>query len=261
MKFAKKSLGQNFLIDKNIASKIVNLVDIKKKDVIEIGPGKGFLTDEILKKKPNSITLIEKDDRLSDNLKIKYQNYSNIEILNFDILKFNLEKIVKKNSIIIGNLPYNISSQILVKILKFKKWPPDFSDIIFMFQKELADKISGKFLSSSYGRLSIFTSYRLNIRNKFLISPNCFVPKPKVTSQIIHFIPKNEKQFIKDLNNLEKVTNILFSNKRKMINKKIIKILDEEQIKKIEDLKLHFRPSQIRPEVYYKITEFFEMNL
>ena len=88
MKFAKKSLGQNFLIDKNIASKIVNLVDIKK-NVIEIGPGKGFLTDEILKKKPNSITLIEKDDRLSDNLKIKYQNYSNIEILNFDILKFN----------------------------------------------------------------------------------------------------------------------------------------------------------------------------
>ena len=82
-----------------------------------------------------------------------------------------------------------------------------------------------------------------------------------MTSQIIHFIPKNEKQFIKDLNNLEKVTNILFSNKRKMIKKKIIKILDEEQIKKIEDLKLHFRPSQIRPEVYYKITEFFEMNL
>ena len=100
-----------------------------------------------MKKKPNSITLIEKDDRLSDNLKIKYQNYKNIEILNFDILKFNLEKIVKRNSIIIGNLPYNISSQILVKILKFKKWPPDFSDIIFMFQKELADKISGKFLS------------------------------------------------------------------------------------------------------------------
>ena len=95
-----------------------------------------------------------------------------------------------KNSIIFGNLPYNISSQILIKILKFKKWPPKFTDIIFMFQKELAEKILGKFHSSDYGRLSIIANFRLKYKSKFLVSKNCFIPKPKVVSQVIHFKPK-----------------------------------------------------------------------
>ena len=87
-------------------------------------------------------------------------------------------------------MPYNISSQILVKILNFKKWPPKFSDLIFMFQKELGEKIIGNFNSRNYGRLSILSKFRLKIINKFLISPNCFFPKPKVNSMIIHFKPK-----------------------------------------------------------------------
>ena len=116
MKFAK-SLGQNFLIDKNIIKKIVNLVDITNKDIIEIGPGKGALTEEILKN-PKSLSLIEKDNRLADDTK-KYLKDKKIKIYNYDILKFDLERIDKSNSVIFGNLPYNISSQILVKILKF----------------------------------------------------------------------------------------------------------------------------------------------
>lgn len=135
MKYFKKSLGQNFLIDNNIIKKIVNLVNIKNKNIIEIGPGKGALTDEILKKKPKSITLIEKDYSLVQNLKVKYSNIQSINVLNNDILKFDIEKLKLENVIIFGNLPYNISSQILVKILNFKKWPPNFSDLIFMFQK------------------------------------------------------------------------------------------------------------------------------
>ena len=163
MKFAKKSLGQNFLIDKNIIKKIVNLVNVKNRDILEIGPGSGALTEEILKNNPKSISVIEKDNNLANKLRNNFKNES-VKVYNDDILKFDLEKIDKKNSIIFGNLPYNISSQILIKILKFKKWPPKFTDIIFMFQKELAEKILGKFHSSDYGRLSIIANFRLKYK-------------------------------------------------------------------------------------------------
>ena len=259
MMFAKKSLGQNFLIDKNIIKKIINLVKIKDKIIIEIGPGRGALTDEILKKKPKFIYIIEKDIFLYEEFSIKYSHIENIKIFNSDILDFNLEKIVKKNSIIFGNLPYNISSQILVKILRFKIWPPNFENLIFMFQKELGEKILGNFHKKSYGRLSILTHYRLKFLKKFLVSQNCFFPRPKVSSMVILFEPKREKIYnIKSLLNLEKITNIFFSNKRKMINKNIKKILNRKEIRSINGLKLNSRPSEIKPETYYKITELFE---
>ena len=259
MKFAKKSLGQNFLIDKNIINKIINLVSIRNKDIIEIGPGREALTEEIIKKKPKSLSLIEKDFFLAENLKKKYSDFNNIKVYNSDVLKFDIEKITTKNTIIFGNLPYNISSQILVKFLKFKKWPPKFNDLIFMFQKELGKKIIGVYPSSDYGRITILSNFRLNVLNKFYVSPNCFFPKPKVTSMVIHFRTKKKNSFtIKNISNLEKVTNILFSNKRKMINKNIKKILTENKIKEIQDLKLNLRPSEINPEVYYKITELYE---
>ncbi len=260
MRLAKKSLGQNFLIDKNIISKILHLSDLKNKHVIEIGPGKGALTDEILKKNPKSLILIEKDFHFAKILKEKYLLQKNIKIYNDDILKLNFENIIKKKSIILGNLPYNISSQILVKVIKLKKWPPLFSDIIFMFQKELGEKIIGSFESPNYGRLSILTSLRLLIINKFLISPNCFRPKPKVNSIILHFKPKKKTHNIKDISKLEKITNILFSNKRKMINKSIRKILTNNQINQISGLDLNARPSKIKPEIYYKITELVEKS-
>jgi 16S rRNA (adenine1518-N6/adenine1519-N6)-dimethyltransferase len=258
VKYFKKSLGQNFLFDKNIIKKIINLTNIKNRNVIEIGPGRGALTDEILKKKPKSLILIEKDFNLAKELIAKYNKVKFLKVHNKDILQFNIEKIVSKESLIFGNLPYNISSQILIKFLKFNKWPPRFSNIIFMFQKELGEKIIGKFLSKNYGRLSIITSYRLNMINKFFVSPQCFFPRPKVTSIVINFEPKKNNFSIKNINNLEKITNILFSNKRKMINKNIKKILNENEINKIQGLDVMKRPSEIRPENYYKITEFFE---
>lgn len=256
---AKKSLGQNFLIDKNIIKKIVALTKIKGRNIIEIGPGKGALTDEILIHQPKTFSLIEKDANLAQQLKLKYSSKKNIKIYNEDILNFNVEKILSQNSIIFGNLPYNISSQILVKILKFKIWPPRFCDLIFMFQKELGEKILGDCPSVNYGRLSILSNYRLNFLDKFLVSKNCFFPKPKVTSMVILFKPKLRKLYnIKNILNLEKITNFFFSNKRKMINKTIKKILNEPQIKSITSLKLNSRPSEIKPETYYKITELFE---
>ena len=259
MNFAKKSLAQNFLIDKNIVRKIINLVKLEKKNIIEIGAGHGALTDEILKKKPTLLNLIEKDISLYKKLKLKYSNIKNVRIYNNDILDFDLENILKKNSIIIGNLPYNISSQILVKILRFKKWPPNFENLIFMFQKELGEKILGIYPSINYGRLSILSNYRLKFVSKFLVSKNCFFPKPKVTSMVIVFKPKPKNLYnIKNILNLEKITNFFFSNKRKMINKTIKKILNDREIRSITGLKLNSRPSELRPGIYYKITELFE---
>ena len=261
MRYLKKSLGQNFLIDKNIIRKIVNLVDIKNKNVIEIGPGDGALTDEILRRDPESLSIIEKDNHFARTLKKKYSKIKYIKIYNSDVLKFDVEKLSITNSVIFGNLPYNISSQILIKILNFKKWPPNFSNLVLMFQKELADKIIGKYKTRDYGRLSIISNLRLDMIEKFLVSPNCFFPKPKVNSIVINFRPKLNKSFkIKNIKNLEKVTNVLFSSKRKMINKNIRKILKDNQIKNIKNFNINSRPSEIKPEIYYKITEMVEEN-
>ena len=128
-----------------------------------------------------------------------------------------------------------------------------------MFQKELGEKIIGEFNTKNYGRLSILTNYKLNIIKKFFVSSNCFFPKPKVTSMVIHFKPKLRKTSnIKDLISLEKTTNIFFSNKRKMVNKSIKKILSISEIKQITDLNITSRPAEIKPEIYYKIAEIIE---
>jgi 16S rRNA (adenine1518-N6/adenine1519-N6)-dimethyltransferase len=254
----KKSLGQNFLIDKNIIKKIINLSNIQNRHVIEIGPGNGELTDEIIKNKPKSITLIEKDFDLTKKLKRKYSENQNLIIFNDDILKFNLEKIIKKESMIIGNLPYNISSQILVKIIKFKKWPPNFFDLIFMFQKELGEKIIGLYQTPNYSRISILANSRLKVIKKFFVSPNCFRPIPKITSMVIHFKPKSTLLNIKNILKLEEITKIFFSNKRKMINKNIKKLLTQKQIKSLNQLNLKSRPSELKPEMYYKIAKLYE---
>ena len=190
-------------------------------------------------------------------LKFSYHNY--LKFYNEDILNLNIEKIIKEETIIFGNLPYNISSQILVKFLKFNVWPPKYNDLILMFQKELADKITGKYLSTNYGRISIISNYRLKVLKKFNVSANCFIPKPKITSTLLHFRPIKKNGFeIKNINNLERVTNILFSERRKMVNKNIKKILSKKEISQINGLILNYRPSQLNPDIYYKITEFFE---
>ena len=128
-----------------------------------------------------------------------------------------------------------------------------------MFQKELGEKIVGKFPSTNYGRLSILSNYRLNIIDKFLVSPNSFSKtKSKFNGDPLSTQKKNMSYKIKNIENLEKVTNILFSNKRKMINKNIKKLICSEKLKKIRNLKMSFRPTDIKPEIYYRITELIE---
>jgi len=258
----KKSLGQNFLNDNNILNKIIHLSEITNNNIIEIGPGTGNLTKKIIEQKPKSLILIEKDSDLIEYLKNEFVNYKSLRIFNEDILKFKLEKKIKKNTIIIGNLPYNISSQILAKLIKFDKWLPNYKKLILMFQKEVAEKILAKHGNSSFGRLSLLTSARLRIIDHFDVSPNCFYPKPKVKSTVLVFEPILNCDFkVKKISNLEKVTQVFFSKKRKMINKAFNELFNNSKnIAKKININLNLRPNQLTEKEYYKITEFFEKN-
>ena len=185
---AKKSLGQNFLIDKNIINTIINTVSIVDNEILEVGPGSGNLTREILRNKPSKIYLIEKDTFLAESLKeIKNER---VKIFNEDILKFDENSLSKNKIIVFGNLPYNISTEILSKWITNLKNDYWFSDLVLMFQKEVADRIIAQFNTSTYGRLSILANWRLNINKICDISPESFSPKPKIQSSLIHFTPK-----------------------------------------------------------------------
>jgi len=259
----KKSLGQNFLIDNNIINKMLKHVDIRNNNIVEIGPGTGNLTTQIIQQDPKSLILIEKDRSLSDSLKKKFKDNKKIYIFNNDIMQFDLENELKKDTIVIGNLPYNISSQILAKLIKFKKWLPKYKKLILMFQKEVADKILSKYSSPSFGRLSVLTSARLNITDHFDVSPNSFYPVPKVMSTVLIFKPIINKDFkVKDISNLEKVTHVFFSKKRKMINKAFKTLFDKPALiaEKI-NINLNLRPNKVSEKEYYKITEYFEKEI
>ena len=258
----KKSLGQNLLIDKNILNKIAELSSINGKVVFEVGPGTGNLTEIILKKNPKKILLVEKDKRFCQILSKKFDLKKNFIIFNEDILKFNFDKDINPD-LVFGNLPYNISTQILAKFIKFNEWPPPFSKIIFMFQKEVADRILAKTNTKKYGRISVLANFRLDIVDSFKISRKCFLPVPDVDSKIIIFSPKTKTNYyIKNIKNLEKITEILFSGKRKMINKAFSKIFkDYEKIAKALDINLKKRPAELSCHDFYRITEYYEKNI
>ena len=254
---AKKSLGQNFLIDKNIIDKIINTVSITGNEVLEVGPGTGNLTKEILKKNPSKMYLVEKDTFLAENLEDIIDK--RVKIFNEDILKFD-ENLLSKNKIIVfGNLPYNVSTEILstwITNLKNSYW---FSDLILMFQKEVADRIIAQFNSSNYGRLSILANWRLNIKKICDISPESFSPKPKIQSTLIHFTPKKNFVEIKDPLNLEKITRIFFSHRRKMLKKPFNQIFNgkNDLLDKL-DIDLNLRPQNLDFDTYYKLTIEYE---
>ncbi len=256
----KKSLGQNLLIDKNVIKKILSAVNLENQIVFEIGPGNGNLTLPIIEKKIKKIILIEKDEKFCKILKQKFVNYQNIEVYNQDILKFNLDSISSNNVIVFGNLPYNISTQILVNFLKVKKWPPFYKKVIFMFQKEVADRIIAKCNTKAYGRITVLANFRFEIIKSFNVSKNCFFPKPSVDSKILVFKPKNNSSYkILNIKNLEKITNIFFSNRRKMINKPFSKIFrDHITVAKKLKIDLSIRPSELSCRDYYKLAEYYE---
>ena len=254
---AKKSLGQNFLIDEELIEKIINITNINNANILEIGPGTGNLTSAILKKKPNKLIVVEKDDVLAEQLKIKFNE--EIKVINDDILKINEKEILNKKLTVFGNLPYNISTEILCKWilnLKDQYW---FDCLILMFQKEVADRIAGEFNSKHYSRLSIISKWRLDVQKICDIKPTSFSPKPKVDSSLIFFKPKDNYYKFKDSKNLEKVTRIFFMHKRKMI-KKPYNMMFNGKTHIAEKLKidLNLRPQNLNFETFYNLTREYE---
>ena len=254
---AKKSLGQNFLIDLNILEKITNTTVIKGKNILEIGPGTGNLTSFILKKNPNIFFVIEKDGNLTKSLEDKFKN--KLIIFNKDILEIDETSLFKEKLTVFGNLPYNISTAILNKwILNLKDnfW---FESLILMFQKEVADRIIADFNTPNYGRLSILVNWKLNVRKICDIKPESFSPKPKIQSSLLFFTPKNKFFNIKDPRNLEKITRIFFNHRRKMLKKPFNQLFNGDK-KILEKLKidLNLRPQNLDFETYYKLTNEYE---
>jgi len=255
---AKKSLGQNFLVDDNVIKIIVDSGTIKDKDVLEIGPGTGILTKAILKEKPKKLIVVEKDYELSSLLD---ENFSDqIKIINDDILKINEKILTDKKLVVFGNLPYNISTEILCKwIINLNTDNFWFDELVLMFQKEVADRIIAKFNTSNYGRLAIISNWKLNIKKICDISPNSFSPKPKVDSTLLHFKPKYDYFKIIDPKNLEKITRIFFNQKRKMIKKPYNQIFNgnNEIINKL-NINLNLRPQNLDFLTYYSLTREYE---
>ena len=189
---AKKSLGQNFLIDREILEKIANVVQIKDKTILEVGPGTGNLTSFILKKNPKKMFVIEKDDDLAINLNETFKDQ--LTIINDDILQVDENLIFKNKVTVFGNLPYNISTEILSKWITQTKDEFWFNNLILMFQKEVADRIIAKFNTSDYGRLSILSNWKLNVEKICDIKPESFSPRPKIDSSLLFF--STQKKFL-----------------------------------------------------------------
>ena len=255
---AKKSLGQNFLNDNKVIKIIADLGKIDRNDfILEVGAGTGNLTEKILEQSPKKLFVIEKDQRLALYLKEKFGD--KINIFNEDMMKFEYERYYKDKLIIFGNLPYNISTQILAKWIRIKNLDSFCKKFILMFQKEVADRIIAETNTKNYGRLSILSNWKMKINKIIDIEPGCFKPVPKVKSTLLVFTPKKNYYNLKDTKNLEHVTNIFFSQRRKMI-KKPLKFLfkNYEEISNKLNLDLTLRPQNLNNLAYYKICEIYE---
>tara|TARA_B100001057_G_scaffold221326_1_gene221759 strand:- start:3425 stop:4207 length:783 start_codon:yes stop_codon:yes gene_type:complete len=255
---AKKSLGQNFLIDQNIIDIIIDTVEIKDKSILEIGPGTGNLTVNILKKKPKEIIVIEKDFNLAESLNKNFG--SKIKIINDDVLKVEENTLANETLTVFGNLPYNISTEILCKwILNIRGKKFWFDYLVLMFQKEVADRIISDFNTKSYGRLSIIANWKLYIKKICNIKPSSFSPKPKIDSTVLLFQPKNDFFQFKDPKSLEKLTRIFFMHRRKMLKKPYnILFNDNHKVANKFKINLNLRPQNLDFETYYKLTKEYE---
>ena len=254
---AKKSLGQNFLIDRNILELITNCTEINNKSILEVGPGTGNLTQEIIKKNPKEIFLVEKDTNLLNLLKDKFKDKA--IYYNEDILNFSEEKLSKNKITVFGNLPYNISTEILTKWIININTEFWFDKLILMFQKEVADRIISENDRSNYGRLSIISNWKLKIKKITDIKPNSFKPKPKVDSSLLIFTPKENFIKLDNPKNLEKVTRVFFNQRRKKIKKPLSQLFKNyEKIAEKLNLNLDLRPQNLTFDTYYLLTKELE---
>ena len=250
---AKKKYGQNFLIDSSVIKNIVNLINPQDEDaILEIGPGLGSLTFPILDK-IKKIDVIEIDSDMVNFLNnSKYSKKINIHTN--DILKIQ-DNFFNNFNKIIGNLPYYISSEILIKICKINN---KNKKIYFMLQKEVAERISSPPGNKIYGRLSIVIQYFYDVEKLFDVAPNSFNPPPKINSSIVELIPKKEfKEKILNFVNFEKITKLAFGQKRKTIKNNFREVLSEADFE-ILNINPQNRPETLGVDDFVRIENYMD---
>ena len=216
---AKKSLGQNFLLDLNLTSKIARYAgNLKQSDGLEIGPGPGGLTRSLLNEGARQVVSIEKDNRCIAALEeIQSLFPGRLRLLQGDALSMNVTQYLTDPIKIIANLPYNIGTELLVRWLNSKNWPSFWQSMTLMFQKEVANRIVARPGSKAYGRLSVMSQWRCNTKIAFNIPATAFTPPPKVESAVVHFEALNEPKFPAEVDKLEFVVSKAFNQRRKML--------------------------------------------
>lgn len=257
---AKKALGQNFLLDRNITDKIIrtslehqNKSDFSGEQVFEVGPGPGGLTRSVLYHNPDKLTVVEMDDRcIAVMEEIKNICENKLEIINGDALKQDFASLPGPPKNIVSNLPYNISVPLLVGWLKTIE---DFDSLTLMFQKEVADRICAPINSKDYGRISILSQLLCKVERLFDINPECFVPAPKIWSTVVLFRPLHSDIDKQTLAKVEKLTTIAFNQRRKMIRQSLKSFPDIAEKCAAIGLDLTLRAEQITPGQYLELAK------
>ena len=254
----KKKLGQNFLHDKNIISSIINNVNVKDEDIIEIGPGPGMLTENILKNKARSLLVIEKDDSFEVNLKkIKNKYKDNFTYLIHDVIDFDFNKLIKKEYKIVSNLPYNISVPFILKMIKIRR-VISWKDMVLMVQKEVAERITAEIGTKNYGRLSIMVNLNNDVKKLLNVKPSSFIPKPKVDSTVIKISPKNKNLNINE-EIFEKIVKICFSQRRKKIKNNLDQLnTNTDQLLELSNISPDIRAENIDIEGFCRISNNYK---
>ncbi len=250
----KKSLGQNFLIDENIARKIVRTADVQKSDIVwEIGPGSGVLT-KILVEKCNRLLAFEIDNEWFGHLQALFEQ-TNLTLINADILKVDFNKYFDgEKAKIVANLPYQITSPLLFKILENRDF---FSSITIMIQDEVADRICAQSGNKEYGKLSIKLQLFFTIKKKFIVPPHVFRPQPKVRSAVVQLLPRKDVPEILNQKQLWALVDEVFNHRRKMLRASLKPFLVKNKYEQLLDtsvLDFTRRPEDL------SIQEFVELS-
>lgn len=233
---AKKALGQNFILDLNLTQKVArNAGSLEGVTVIEVGPGPGGLTRAILALGARKVIAIERDPRCLPALQEIADHYpGRLEVIEGDALKTDFASLAPGEPVkIIANLPYNVGTQLLVNWLLPGQWPPFWQSLTLMFQKEVGQRIVAREDDNHYGRLGVLCGWRTEAHMAFDIPPQAFTPPPKVTSTVVHLVPI-EKPLPCDPDKLEKVTQVAFGQRRKMLRQSLKPIGGEALLARAE---------------------------
>lgn len=257
---AQKSLGQNFLLDRNITDKIIRLSLDKQglknysgSNVFEVGPGPGGLTRAVMSAEPGLLTVVEMDERCIAIMEdIKRLAPEKMNIIHGDALKTDFSVIGRQPRHIVSNLPYNISVPLLVGWLQKIN---SFNSLTLMFQKEVAERIMAPIKTKDYGRISILSQLQCKIDKLMDLSPECFVPAPKIWSSVLLFRPLEKTLTVEQINKIEKLTQICFAQRRKMIRQSLKMYGNLESVAEKAGVLLTMRPEEITPQQFLFLAE------